>query len=414
VGGGSLPNPVKVNGGPTTGGPQVDHTNPSGVGTYLDVANGSNSFYQVFTVPLCPSAPVKTYRLTGWFSTRNNLSGVAGISLRDGVGLAGAIISGSQATVSLPAGNSAFDPWVFASVDGSLTSGQTFSFVVSMDNNVNADDLSLVLLDAPCPPDLSLVKDDGGLNFVAGSTGIYNFTVKNGSVINAPTSGTVTVKDVLPAGLSFQLPLVPAGVNGAAWSCVVSITSNPNDTATCTSTSVIGSAGTSAFSLNVAVASTTASGTTLSNKAKVFGGGDVNKPTETATGLIFSCASDGLGADSPNGGCGFEATLITSAASLVIAKTDSKAVVTNGDTNNYVVTLTNQGPSSANGVVLSDIVGAGLTCPAANAVICSGATGGAVCPGGSLTIANLIGVGITVATLPVTGSLQFTYTCNVN
>jgi hypothetical protein len=79
-----------------------------------------------------------------------------------------------------------------------------------------------------------------------------------------------------------------------------------------------------------------------------------------------------------------------------------------------VVTLTNQGPSSANGVVLSDIVGAGLTCPAANAVICSGATGGAVCPGGSLTIANLIGVGITVATLPVTGSLQFTYTCNVN
>jgi uncharacterized repeat protein (TIGR01451 family) len=115
-----------------------------------------------------------------------------------------------------------------------------------------------------------------------------------------------------------------------------------------------------------------------------------------------------------NAGCGFEATPITTAASVVIAKTDSKTIATSGGTNAYVITLTNQGPSVANGAIVTDVVGAGLTCPGANTVTCSGAVNGAVCPAGPLTIANLTGAGITVATLPVTGSLQFAYTCNVN
>jgi uncharacterized repeat protein (TIGR01451 family) len=100
-------------------------------------------------------------------------------------------------------------------------------------------------------------------------------------------------------------------------------------------------------------------------------------------------------------------------ASLILTKTDGKDIATSGGTNNYVVTLTNQGPFAADGVILSDVVGAGLTCPGANAVICSGVVNGAICPTG-LTIANLTGAGITVATLPVNGALQFAYTCNVN
>jgi uncharacterized repeat protein (TIGR01451 family) len=101
-------------------------------------------------------------------------------------------------------------------------------------------------------------------------------------------------------------------------------------------------------------------------------------------------------------------------ASLIITKTDSKDVSTSGGTNNYVVTLTNQGPFAADGVIVSDVVGAGLTCPSANAVICSGVINGAICPAGPLTVANLTGAGITVVTLPVNGALQFAYTCNVN
>jgi trimeric autotransporter adhesin len=101
-------------------------------------------------------------------------------------------------------------------------------------------------------------------------------------------------------------------------------------------------------------------------------------------------------------------------ASISITKTDNKAVTTSGLTNNYVITITNQGPFSADGAVLTDTVGVGLTCPPSNVVTCSGATNGAICPVGPLTIANLTGVGITVATLPVNGALQFAYLCNVN
>jgi uncharacterized repeat protein (TIGR01451 family) len=260
-------------------------------------------------------------------------------------------------------------------------------------------------------PDLALVKDDGGASFVAGSTGTYTFAVSN--VGSAATSGTTTVKDILPAGMSFTAPLTAGGTNGGLYTCVVSTTTNANDTATCTTTTSIAAGGTNALTLPVAVASTVASGTTLTNRAKVFGGNDPNKAAETSTGAISACASDSLAGSVANAGCGFETTPITTAASVVIAKTDSKTIATSGGTNNYIVTLTNQGPSVANGVIVTDVVGAGLTCPGTNTVTCSGAVNGAVCPAAS-TIAALTGAGITVAALPVTGSLQFAYTCNVN
>jgi uncharacterized repeat protein (TIGR01451 family) len=260
-------------------------------------------------------------------------------------------------------------------------------------------------------PDLALVKNDGGASFVAGSTGTYTFTVNN--VGSAATSGTTTVKDILPLGMSFGTPLTPGGANAVAWTCVRSTTTNANDTATCTSTTAIAAAGSSTFTLPVFVASTVASGTTLTNRAKVFGGNDPNKAAETTTGAISACPSDSLAGAVANAGCGFETTPITAAATVVITKTDSKTITTSGGTNAYVVTLTNQGPSDANNVIVTDVVGAGLNCPGTNAVICSVPLNGAFCPAAS-TIAVLTGAGIAVATLPVTGSLQFAYTCNVN
>lgn len=258
-------------------------------------------------------------------------------------------------------------------------------------------------------PDLSLVKDDGGLSFTAGSTGTYTFTVNNAG--SAATSGTTTVKDILPAGMSFGTPLTPDGTNAAAWTCVRSTTTITNDTATCTSTTAIAAAGSSAFTLPVAVA-LNATGT-LTNRAKVFGGGDPNKVAETTTGAISACPSDSLAGAVANAGCGFETTPIISAASLAITKTDSKAVTIAGGTNAYVVTLTNQGPSPANGVIVTDVVGAGLICPGTNAVTCTVTGAGAECPTGPLTIASLT-AGVAVATLLPVGALQFAYTCNVN
>ena len=103
------------------------------------------------------------------------------------------------------------------------------------------------------------------------------------------------------------------------------------------------------------------------------------------------------------------------AVALTITKTDSKPVSTSGGTNNYVVTVSNAGPASADGVVVTDVVGSGLTCPAANVVACTVTAGAAVCPTGSLTFANLNPAsGINVATFPPNSALQFAYTCNVN
>jgi trimeric autotransporter adhesin len=101
------------------------------------------------------------------------------------------------------------------------------------------------------------------------------------------------------------------------------------------------------------------------------------------------------------------------AVALTISKTDSKTVSTSGGTNNYVISLSNAGPGAADGVVVTDVVGAGLTCPPANAVTCLVTAGAAVCPAGPLTLANLT-TGITIATFPNAGALQFAYTCNVN
>ena len=261
-------------------------------------------------------------------------------------------------------------------------------------------------------PDLALVKDDGSVSFVAGGTGLYTFSVSN--VGSAATSGSTTIKDILPAGMSFTAPLTAGGANGAALTCSVSTTTVSSDTATCTTTTPIAAGATGVFTLPVSVASTVASGLTLTNRAKVFGGNDPNKPAETTTGAISACGSDGLAGAVANAGCGLEATPITAAANIVIAKTDNKTTATSGGTNNYVVTLTNQGPSVANDVIITDVVGAGLTCPGTNAVTCTVTGAGAVCPAEPLTIANLTGAGITVATLPVNGALQVAYTCNAN
>jgi uncharacterized repeat protein (TIGR01451 family) len=107
-------------------------------------------------------------------------------------------------------------------------------------------------------------------------------------------------------------------------------------------------------------------------------------------------------------------TPIFPAASLIITKTDGKAFTSSGGTNSYVVTLTNQGPDAANGVVLTDSPSMGLICPPGNGVTCSVTSGSALCPTGPFTMANLTGAGITVATFPANSSLQFVFTCNVN
>jgi hypothetical protein len=144
LGPGNQSNVVKVDGGvhPYASsaepfrGPEVDASAP-GVGIpqhYLDIAGGSNDFYQSFT-PQCSGA----VDFGGSFTTRDNhASTKTSVAIREGVGTLGNVV-GSTQPINLPAGNSNSDPWVPVTFTVPVTANVTYSFVVSMDNNANFD-----------------------------------------------------------------------------------------------------------------------------------------------------------------------------------------------------------------------------------------------------------------------------------
>ena len=82
---------------------------------------------------------------------------------------------------------------------------------------------------ASCTSDLTILKSHTD-PFVRGSTGSYGLTVSN--IGGTATSGTTTVTDTLPAGLT------PVAASGTGWTCAIVAL-----TVTCTSTDVVASNG---------------------------------------------------------------------------------------------------------------------------------------------------------------------------
>lgn len=112
-------------------GPASDATGGTGNQHYLDQANTVGTIYQEFT-PLCTG----DVRFGAYFSTRDNLSGTAQVSITDATG---ANIIAGPASVSLPAGDSENDPWQLSAFTATLTAGTTYRFQIFMDNNLNMD-----------------------------------------------------------------------------------------------------------------------------------------------------------------------------------------------------------------------------------------------------------------------------------
>ncbi|HSU82523.1 MAG TPA: hypothetical protein VLR69_08890 [Thermoanaerobaculia bacterium] len=128
-------------------GPESDASAP-GPGIrqhYLDIANGSNDFYQSFT-PRCSGQVT----FGGAFSTRGNDAGQAMVTLRQGVGTSGAIV-GQTNTINLPGGNSKTDPWTVVSYTAQVHALTTYSFVAHMDNQMNFDN-GFVRYNETCNP----------------------------------------------------------------------------------------------------------------------------------------------------------------------------------------------------------------------------------------------------------------------
>ena len=112
-------------------------------------------------------------------------------------------------------------------------------------------------------PDLTIVKSHTG-DFTQGETGkTYTITVSNAG--GTATSGTVTVTDILPSGLT---PTAPNGAHNG-WTCNI-----VSQTLTCTrNDSLAATASYPDITLTVDVAN---NATSVTNTANVSGGGDVN------------------------------------------------------------------------------------------------------------------------------------------
>lgn len=171
--------------------------------------------------------------------------------------------------------------------------------------------------------DLTLSKTASS-TFVRGSTGTYTLTVTNSG--DAASSGTITVTDVLPTGLSYS------GFSGAGWSCSAS-----GQTVTCSSSSVLAVAGTSSVELTVSIATTAP--TSIDNTATVSGGGELN------TGNNSSTVTTSVGAT----------------IDLNLSKAVDRTSPQPDETVVFTLTVGNDGPSPATNVIVEDVLPAGFT-----------------------------------------------------
>ncbi|HEY0185610.1 MAG TPA: hypothetical protein VGC09_22640, partial [Rhodopila sp.] len=179
--------------------------------------------------------------------------------------------------------------------------------------------------DSVAAPLLNLTKAHTG-DFTVGANGVYTLQASNTGT--APTTGTITVTDVLPASLTF------VSATGAGWTCAEA----PAQTVTCTSTTPI-AAGSPAtptlgapITLTVAVAA--AAAPSVINTARASGGGDDTCPAAPAATLARCSPSDTTTVNQ---------ALINATKSAINVTGPSAAAVY---TVNYTVTVSNTGTAA--------------------------------------------------------------------
>lgn len=368
LGTGQTSNVVKVNGQATpgqpgyygNGGPRWDAdpaTNiPGQVQHYLDIASGANDFYQSFLVPTCGAAPGQTRQATfsGWFSTRDNLSGGGAIRIREGQGLSGNLLA--EQTVSLPAPASSMNAdWVQVTGTVTVQAGSWVSYVVTMDNNLNFDEAYLAFDNVQCvTSELTLRK-----------------TWTNASVGDSATVAAIR--------------------NGAIVDSLVSVANSPNETDTDGTPITAYEGEVIELSEVLAAANVGIYDTSLA----CTGGGTLagNQLTIGNDGQAIACTYTNAGRT----------------ADLSITKTSNASTVPAGSAVTYDIVVRNDGTRHANNATVQDPLVTGLSC---TSVTCTADTPGAACPGPPpLDVAVLQNAGLVVPALPAGGQVTFTLSC---
>src|SRR2546428_1550176 len=162
--------------------------------------------------------------------------------------------------------------------DNTAVSGQTYYYVVTAVNTLGlesgySNEVSATITGVP---DLAISKSHSG-SFTVGANGNYTLTLQN--VGSGATTGTITVTDTLPTGLSF------VSGSGTGWSFLAS-----GQTVTCFSAGPVSAGGSTSFSLTVGVAA--AAVPSVINTASVSTAGDTNLSNNTATDSTMVTAAD--------------------------------------------------------------------------------------------------------------------------
>ncbi|MCO5328005.1 MAG: DUF11 domain-containing protein [Solirubrobacterales bacterium] len=171
--------------------------------------------------------------------------------------------------------------------------------------------------------DLQITKSHSG-DFRVGTNRVYDLKVKN--VGPLPSSGTSTVTDVLPAGLTY------VSATGPNWSC-----GNVGQTVTCTRSASI-PAGGPASTIQLTVAVGAAAAPSLTNTASVANAGDRNPANDSSA----------------------DPTTVT-AIDLAISKSHS-GQLTAGGSATYDIDVDNEGTAATQGAAtVTDTLPSGLT-----------------------------------------------------
>jgi uncharacterized repeat protein (TIGR01451 family) len=202
-------------------------------------------------------------------------------------------------------------------------------------NNTTQDPTTIL---PPPHPDLAPFMNHSVNNFVQGQTGgFYRIDITN--VGTATTSGTVTVTDTLPTGLT------PTDVSGVGWTCTAGATS------TCTqSTPLVINDSYAPIFITVAIAANAPA--SVVNTVTISGGGDTNNannsfsdPTSIAAPLVDLSPSVAGNAFQAEGDTGINYTILI----------NNNGNVSSSGTMTAVTTL-------SSGLTASAISGTGWTC----------------------------------------------------
>ncbi len=173
--------------------------------------------------------------------------------------------------------------------------------------------------------DVQITKTAPAGPFYPGQNFSYSLAVYNNSAL---TATSLTVKDILPLGPP-GLTFVSAA--GPGWNCVYS---SPDRTLTCHLPSL---AATNTSTITLTVTPTGAAGNTIANTATV------TSPDFVDQNLANNSSTANITLSAP--------------ADLAITKTGTQLTKPNQDT--WTVTLTNNGPGTATGIVVTDVMSGG-------------------------------------------------------